>query len=82
MKLMKSLFYYHEKEMLKKGKLCEKFSKRKLERSWQDSIVIKFEVPESKLGLLTTNNIMLSRNKVVSSYCVLKIIQQLKALNF
>ena len=33
------------------------------------SIVIKFEVPESKLGLLT-------------SYCVLIIIQQLKSLKF
>ena len=33
------------------------------------SIVIKFEVPESKLGLLT-------------GYCVLIIIQQLKSLKF
>ena len=63
----KSLLYFHEKEMLKREKLCEKFSKWKLERNAVTYLVagkilrsteIKFEVAESELSLLLKNNIM------------------------
>ena len=46
------------------------------------STEIKIEVAESELSLLLKNNIMLVRNTVVSSYCILIIIQQLKSSKF
>ena len=63
----KFLLYFHEKEMLKRGRICEKFSKRNLERNVvaylvaakiQRSTEIKFEVAESELSLLLKSNIM------------------------
>ena len=64
----KILLYFHEKEMLKRGRLCKKFWKWKLERNVVAYLVagkilrsteIKFEVAESELSLLLKNNIML-----------------------
>ena len=54
-------------EMLKRGRLCEKFLKRKLERNIVAYLIagkilrsaeIKFEIAESKSSLLLKNNIM------------------------
>ena len=63
----KSLLHFHEKEMLKRGRICEKFSKRKLERNVVTYLIagkilrsteIKFEMTESELSLLLKNNVM------------------------
>ena len=64
----KFLLYCHEKEVLKWGRLCEKFRKRKLECNVVAYLVaskilrsteIKFEVAEGDLGLFLKKNIML-----------------------
>ena len=64
-KTTESLLYFHEKEMLKWGRLCKKLQKRKLGRNVVAylvadkvlrSIAIKFKVAESKLSLLILKN--------------------------
>ena len=59
--------YFYEKELIKRGRLREKFSKRKLERNVVTYLVagkilrstgIKFQVAESELSLLMKNNVM------------------------
>ena len=58
---------FHEKEMLKRGRICEKFLKQKIEHKVVAYLVagkiiknieIKPEVTESKLSLLLKHNIM------------------------
>ena len=62
-----SPLYFHDEEILKQGRLCQKFWKLKLERNVVGylvdgkilrKVVIKFEVAENKLSLLIKNNIM------------------------
>ena len=63
---MKFILYFHEKGMLKRAKLCEKFQKQKLERDVVAyleagkilrSTEIKFEIAGNELNLLLKNNI-------------------------
>ena len=74
LKSTETLLYFFEEEMLKWGSLCERLWKWKLERNVvvylfylffvliagkiSRSLVIKFEVAESKLSLLIKNNVM------------------------
>ena len=67
-------------EMLKRGRLCEKFLKRKLEPNIVAYLIagkilrsteIKFEIAESKSSLLLKTILCISKNTVVSNNCVL-----------
>ena len=68
---MEFLLYFHEKEMLKQKRLCEKFYRQKIDRNVVAylvaamilrSTVIKLEVLESNLRLLMKSNILKAGN--------------------